>query len=82
MRPRPPSRTLLASLNNDRASQLETRNSQLANVQELSQTDSYGKRPALESLLSRLAFELRNLSETLSRRYLSHSVASRRMLAP
>ncbi len=37
---------------------------------------------ALESLLSRLSFELRNLSETLSRRYLSHSVASRRLVAP
>lgn len=55
---------------------------QLANVQELAKSDAQGRRQALESLLSRLSFELRNLSETLSRRYLSHSVASRRLVAP
>jgi len=53
---------------------------QLANVQELAKPDEHGKRAALDSLLSRLSFELRNLSETLSRRYLSHSMASRRMV--
>ncbi len=55
---------------------------QLANVQDLALPDAHGKRPALESLLSRIGFELRHLSETLSRRYLSHSTASRRMVAP
>ncbi|MBL8175121.1 MAG: circularly permuted type 2 ATP-grasp protein, partial [Bryobacterales bacterium] len=55
---------------------------QLANVRELAKADEQGKRGALDSLLSRLGFELRNLSETLSRRYLSHSIASRRMVAP
>jgi uncharacterized alpha-E superfamily protein len=55
---------------------------QLANVEDLSKIDEEKRRPALESLLTRISLELRGLTEQLARRYFTHAIASKRLVAP
>ena len=55
---------------------------QLCEVHELTRPDPAGRWSTLEALLGRQLAELRALSEALTRRYFSHAVASRRLLAP
>jgi uncharacterized circularly permuted ATP-grasp superfamily protein/uncharacterized alpha-E superfamily protein len=55
---------------------------QLAEAAELVRPDETGRWTNLENLLTRLASELRLLSETLTRVYFSHSIPSRRLSAP
>lgn len=55
---------------------------QLADVTELVRTNGHGRWDHLEDLLSRLAFELRVLSETLTRAYFNRAIPTRQMSAP
>jgi uncharacterized alpha-E superfamily protein len=55
---------------------------QLAEVPELVRPDADGRWSNLETLLNRLAGDLRLLSETLTRVYFSHSIPSRQLSAP
>ncbi len=50
---------------------------QLADVQELAKPNEEGRLAGLENLLNRLASELRNLSETLTRTYFNLAIPSR-----
>jgi uncharacterized alpha-E superfamily protein len=52
---------------------------QLTEVRELVRTDAAGRWANLETLLSRLAADLRQLSEMLTRSYFNHAVASRQL---
>jgi uncharacterized circularly permuted ATP-grasp superfamily protein/uncharacterized alpha-E superfamily protein len=52
---------------------------QLTEVRELVRTDSAGRWANLETLLNRLAADLRQLSEMLTRSYFNHAVASRQL---
>jgi uncharacterized circularly permuted ATP-grasp superfamily protein/uncharacterized alpha-E superfamily protein len=52
---------------------------QLADADALARTDAAGKRPALETLLTRLADQLPALSDSLSSSYLSHAAVSRNL---
>ena len=52
---------------------------QLAEVRELARTDSNGRWANLETLLNRLAADLRQLSEILTRSYFNHAIASRQL---
>jgi uncharacterized circularly permuted ATP-grasp superfamily protein/uncharacterized alpha-E superfamily protein len=55
---------------------------ELADVKELVRTDGSGRWDNLEELLSRLADELRLLSETLTRAYFNRAISSRQLSAP
>jgi uncharacterized alpha-E superfamily protein len=55
---------------------------QLAEVSELVTSDSHGKLSNLEALLSRLANDIRLLSETLTSGYFNHAIPSRQLSAP
>jgi uncharacterized circularly permuted ATP-grasp superfamily protein/uncharacterized alpha-E superfamily protein len=55
---------------------------QLADVSELVRADERGRWANLEDLLSRLAYELRVLSETLTRAYFNRAISSRQLSAP
>ena len=52
---------------------------QLTEVRELVRTDAAGRWANLETLLNRLAVDLRQLSEMLTRSYFNHAVASRQL---
>ena len=55
---------------------------ELADVTELVRTNGRGRWDNLEELLSTLAFELRVLSETLTRAYFNRAIPTRQMSAP
>jgi uncharacterized alpha-E superfamily protein len=54
---------------------------QLAEVKELVRSDADGRWSQLESLLHRLAVEIRGLSDTLTRGYFTHAIPSRQISA-
>jgi uncharacterized alpha-E superfamily protein len=55
---------------------------ELADVKELVRTEGGGRWDNLEELLNRLANELRQLSETLTRAYFNRAISSRQLSAP